>query len=211
MEEKPTYFISVANYGYPLRYGLGPSDGELRALSDTSMAPEVKSKLRSLLDKIIKNQKIPDSKELSYFTQIVEQAAPIFEVKNGRLYKTIKETRNREEFLSYPYWLRVLSVEIVEYLLDSKNDLRKIKKCKLCKNFFSSIKVDKRTKYCPLCSPKNKMSKEQRKIYQRRRRAAKKSEKDNFTKNEYITRLIKEGCSREEAEKTFEETIKPDL
>ncbi len=211
MEEDPTYFITVANYGFPQRVGLGPSDSELRALSDPSKSPEVKSKLRSLLDKIIKNQKIPDAKELSYFTQIVEQEAPIFKVENGRLCKTIKETRNREEFLSYPLWLRYLAVDIVEYLLDSKNDLRKIKKCEWCKDFFISIKVDKRTKYCTVCSPKNKMSKEQRTIYQKGRRATKKSEKDNIPKNEYIKRLIKAGYSREEAEKSFEETIKPEL
>ncbi len=55
------------------------------------------------------------------------------------------------------------------------------------------------------------MSKEQRKVYDSELKVTKKRAKDNSIRSEYISRLISAGCSKEEAEKDFNEVIKPEL
>lgn len=77
--------------------------------------------------------------------------------------------------------------------------------CEKCGKYFVAKKVDKRIKYCPLCSPKSKMGKEERKEYQKKYRGKKRKEKIAHERgakiNNYMEKL---GCTREEAEEIIE-------
>lgn len=92
----------------------------------------------------------------------------------------------------------IVGYSLCEFLLN--NDRRKLKKCDKCENFFVASRVDDRIKYCGSCSPKSKMSKEERKAYQRKYRQKKKQEKLTRERETRIENLMKRaGCSREEA------------
>lgn len=94
-------------------------------------------------------------------------------------------------------------------LFSSENEkiLQRIKRCQICSNFFFAKKVDKRTKYCPACSPKSKMNREERSEYQKKWRQKKKLEELAIERKTKIQNYMdKLDCSREEAE----EIIKAD-
>ena len=112
-----------------------------------------------------------------------------------------------------------LKIEGYFWILKIENDLRYcmmeffkhekskryIRHCKNCKKNFVAKKVDKRIKYCPLCSPKSKMGKEERKEYQKKYRDKKRKEKIAHERgakiNNYMEKL---SCTREEAEEIIE-------
>ena len=172
---------------------------------------KVRLTLLKLLSQIIYHQKIVDSKELQYFIKICDEYIVKYKVKSGKIEKAFElaPSSKFKEFVYFP-WLRDLSFNIVGYLSDPNNDIRKIKQCELCKDIFISERVNKRTKYCPICSPKSKMSKKQRRAYQIKWRGKKKRKKDNFHRNENINRLINAGYNRKDAEAEYEETLKAD-
>ena len=173
---------------------------------------EVRLTLMKLLYQIIYHQQVLNSKEIQYFIKICDEHIINYKVKNGIIDKGYElAPSSKFKSFTYPPWLRDLSFNLIYYLSDPNNDIRKIKQCERCKDFFISKRVNKRTKYCPLCSPKNKMSKEQRKVYDSELKVTKKRAKDNSIRSEYISRLISAGCSKEEAEKDFNEVIKPEL
>jgi hypothetical protein len=100
----------------------------------------------------------------------------------------------------------VMSYSLTEFILN--NDRRKIKICSACGLFYVQVGFHL-SKYCKTCSPKNKMSKEESKLYMRKYRQQKKQassqqglrEKENEI-NSYMETL---SVSREEAEQLWED------
>jgi hypothetical protein len=68
----------------------------------------------------------------------------------------------------------------------TKNDRRRLKKCNHCGKFYPAKRLIEAQKYCPECSPKNKMSRKQRKLYQRhyRKRGQAKKERMRVARDE---------------------------
>ena len=91
---------------------------------------------------------------------------------------------------------------LVEFLLN--NDRRKLKLCDECKKFFIAKKVDTRIKFCPECSPKSKMNREERRNYMRQRRAEKKKLKIEQQRKAQIKRFLEAGYSEKEAQEIWE-------
>ena len=96
---------------------------------------------------------------------------------------------------------------LAEFIMS--DDLRKLKLCELCNRFFIANRKDKRIKYCPTCSPKNKMPKEERREYIKKYYWDKKHEKGIKVRELKIQELMDNlGCTREEAEDIFEADLK---
>jgi hypothetical protein len=126
---------------------------------------------------------------------------PLYCAENGGLFGPYK--------FAFQHFLDgLIAFSLCEFLLDS--DRRKLKKCDWCGTFFVASKVDSRIKYCAICSPKSKWSKETRREYQRRYWAKHKKAKDVQERIQYIDRMIAAGYSREEAEKEFAEIMEAD-
>jgi len=106
-------------------------------------------------------------------------------------------------FLFYAFIQGVVSYSLSEFLI---NDNRiKLRFCDHCKKFFVSSKADQRIKFCQTCSPKSKMTKEQRNIYHRKYYWEKKHEKLAKEREAKIVNYMdKLDCTREEAEKIIE-------
>ncbi len=141
-------FIEFANGNYLHGRIVDPNESfSERLLRDKSKAHEVQSKLRKLLRQIVKKQKIVDSKELRYFTKILEQAVIEYKVQNGKLVKRWHTTGIGAAYFIYPTWLRDLADNLIPYLSDSKNNIRKIKRCSVCSDYF--IATNTRREVCP--------------------------------------------------------------
>lgn len=107
--------------------------------NDTSQVPKARDNLTKLLDGIISNQKITDSEELQYFVNVVELHVPEYQVENGQLIEGWVYGKHKTWLMPYPpFWLQKLAFNIIWYLSDSKNDLRKVKNCVICKKYFIS-------------------------------------------------------------------------
>lgn len=141
------FFINFANER-PFLLPPKSNDFVKERLRDTSKVPEVRSILRKLLDQIIQDQELKDTKELQYFIKIQEQYVPKYKVKNGKLIKNWTIGKGPAELLFYPNWLRDLSFNLIDYLRDSERDIRKIKKCKNCGEYYISTQLRANQKYC---------------------------------------------------------------
>jgi len=92
---------------------------------------------------------------------------------------------------------------LAEFIMS--DDLGKLKLCELCNRFFISKRKDKRIKYCPTCSPKNKMPKEVRRKYVKKYYWDNKDKKGIKVRELNIQSLMDNlGCTREEAENIIE-------
>jgi hypothetical protein len=110
-------------------------------------------------------------------------------------------------FHDHPY-KRILLYSLIEFLRGEEK--RNLIICDGCGKFDVKERVPKKgTKtYCKVCSPKNKMSKEKRREYQKKRRLREKQKKDKLRLDDRINNLMKRtGFSREEVI----EIIKADL
>jgi len=141
------FFIEVAN-GWGSGVYLRPAKTIINdRLYDRSDLPEVRTKLRNLLNQIITNQKIIDSEELQYFLKIRAKIVSKYTIEKGRLVQEWTDDLKGMELLFHPIWLRNLSLNLIDYLSDSKTDLRKLKKCEWCNNFYKS-KTIRPSKFC---------------------------------------------------------------
>jgi hypothetical protein len=101
------------------------------------------------------------------------------------------------------YMNSIAYFSVTEFLL--QNDRKKIKVCQKCNNCFVTIKADTRIRFCPRCSPKSKMSKKERREYQKKYRQRKKQERIANEKKARIENFMKNlDCTREEAEKLID-------
>jgi hypothetical protein len=91
-----------------------------------------------------------------------------------------------------------ISISLAEFLL--RNDRRKLKLCQHCDKFFIAKKLDPNRKFCSDCSSKNRMSREERRNYQRQYRQKKKQDRIAQEREAKIMNYIdKLGCTREKA------------
>jgi len=91
------------------------------------------------------------------------------------------------EYGTLPYLLKQLALQYnftSKFFLDEER--KKQQKCQMCGEYFIPSKVDPRIKYCPICSTKSKMTKEQRREYQRsyRKKEGKQKEAHKTTRKE---------------------------
>ncbi len=99
----------------------------------------------------------------------------------------------------------IIAYCVVCFFKSTKN-IKRIYKCDRCEIFYISTKIDKRNRYCPSCSPKSKMTREERRKYMKRYRDDKKSGKENeivLLKKMHIRKLIKKGLTEKEAEREW--------
>lgn len=163
--------------------------------------------------------KIAEDKEYSQifgFKHFINQSDIIFntsvEVIDNPIGSTFKESlirspswRDRIKMnLNFGNFLRAFTSQNLREFLINDNRMR-IKICDHCGIFFVASKVDQRIKFCQSCSPKSKMSKEERNIYQKKRYWKKKQEKLAKEHEAKITNYMdKLGCTRKEAEDIIE-------
>jgi hypothetical protein len=126
---------------------------------------------------------------------------PLYCVESGSLFGPYK--------FAFQHFLDgLIAFSLCEFLLDS--DRRKLRRCEWCGTFFVASKVDSRIKYCAICSPKSKWSKETRREYQRKYWAKHRKAKEVQERIQYIDRLMDAGCTKEEAEKEYAEIKEAD-
>jgi hypothetical protein len=91
-----------------------------------------------------------------------------------------------------------ISYAFFEFFQNNRN-FNRIRLCQKCNLFFITQKIDRRIKYCSICSPKSKMTSEERRRYQRDYRKKKRLEKLAIEREARIENLMKEtGYSRKE-------------
>lgn len=180
-----------------------------KRLRDTSKVPEALSRLRGLLDKIIQNQGLNDSEELQYFIKIQEQYIPKYKIVNGKIIRYWTKGKGPVELLFYPNWLRNLSVNLIKYLRGSEKDIRKIKRCENCGEYYiaNTLRIDQ--KYCsPKCKRMSKWPREKWNEYMRRYRP-KKPKGFKKASEEYIKTIMRNlELTRDEAIEQIKEDNK---
>jgi hypothetical protein len=201
------FFIDFANHKRLPNWLLPPKKKAKKGywnkfLYDKTKIPEVRNFLVKILNQIIADGKLKDSDEIQYFIDVNRAMIVTFEVVDGKLerivsYPKAEDTELKE--LATPIWLKELADDLLGYLTNPDNDLRKIKKCKWCKCYFIASRIDKRILYCAECSSKSRMSKETRRRYQRDYRRKKRIEKMTKERESRIDTIMKSGFSREDA------------
>lgn len=77
--------------------------------------------------------------------------------------------------------------------------------CQRCKEYFIAKKIDERIKHCSSCAKLNNMTPEERKAYDKGRRAIIKRRNEVHKLNEFIERMMKEhGWTEKEARDQYE-------
>jgi len=106
-------------------------------------------------------------------------------------------------------WYQIMKQDLTYVLIKFfriENSSKYIRRCSVCRIFFISSKIDPRIKYCSKCSPKCKMSREERREYQKQWNLNKKEQKLAIEREAQINTLMKRsGYSREEVVKIVEE------
>jgi len=91
-----------------------------------------------------------------------------------------------------------ISYAFFEFFRHNRN-FKRIRLCQKCGLFFMTQKIDRRIKYCPICSRKSKMTTEERRRYQRDYRKKRRHEKAAIERETKIENLMKRtGYSRAE-------------
>jgi len=179
--------------------------------------------IQKILDLIIANA---DYMEIQGFERLIQLTYDNFlQIKR---HPVVKETSRNESVFSFKeiveipicyhdlefdnmngeiniYRQSILSI-VIHSLLEflTKNDRRLLKKCDYCHNYFIAKQLRINQKYCPICSPKSKMTREERKIYMRdewrpKQRAKKEHERKQKREEQIKTYMAKLHITREEA------------
>jgi hypothetical protein len=170
VESTACYIMDVANEDW----GIFPR-------SHKKENKKIVSRLREVLNQVIRDKRLLRSKGLNYFIGSLDSFTTRYEVNRMGVepYNVLdsKETvrafvlsyassSQGEEEMGYPCSLPLFSSALIRWLNQSTADLTRIRRCK-CKRYFLASKSDERIKFCPICSPKNKMTKSKRRRYQR--------------------------------------------
>jgi hypothetical protein len=198
-----------------LHFVLTVANGDTKVLSDAlhkKTNQKLLHNLRSILDGIIDTGRLDPSKELDYFLKSLSSSHKVgFRLAKGRIIALESATKLTAKELiegyisgmegAYPGSLRDFSI----YLVNALNDLdfHLLRKCQWCNKYFCASKNDERIKYCSLCSQKTKMTKVQKREYERKRRQTRKFER----KEAKARSLMKRGMTREEAESAYEDGV----
>lgn len=110
------------------------------------------------------------------------------------------------------YLSGLISFSLAQFLDADPSNRRKINLCERCLEFFIA-KTLREQKYCPICSPMSKMTREDRRLYMQSYREAKRSERELERRADYNRRvkdlMDKLAISKEEAEEliSFDDSL----
>lgn len=164
---------------------------------------EIALTLPTLLDRFIKDKKIKKSKELNFFFNLFLKRPlnPIkYEITSKKGISEIYYTKS--DNLGNVGLIDTLLTDLKMFLIYDYENIPKLKKCFLCKKYYVAERNNPHQKYCPICSQKNKMTREERKQYQKSYRANPARQKV-ITKRKHekrIQRMIEGGYTRKQAE-----------
>jgi hypothetical protein len=176
------------------------SDLELFAVDDPVeslalvLTNATKTKLRNLLDSLIKNKRLEQSDDLTWFLSYLKSTYPSYTIKDGVLKKVIKPNLEEPQFSFFQ--------SLVEWLCDPWN-LKRVGKCSCCGRYYLAQKADKRIKYCSSdCKNKvtNTKMKDNKAESQRRRREIMRRRRILQETTSRIKHMRGQGVSQKEAE-----------
>jgi hypothetical protein len=186
--------------------------------------------LRKVLDEILATGRVNPSKAMKYFLKTLPPVTPpdepikikrfvkedgqiwqeeVIRSKYNKGFRTMKAKEILEEMVSalngaYPGSLEKFSFDLIESL--NRADLRRLRKCERCGDYFEAYRADGRIKFCPVCSPKSKMTKKQNRKYQKNYRARQKAARDAEHMEKTIASYMENlDCSEKEAEELYKD------
>ncbi len=183
---------------------------------------ETQKNFRDILENVTKGKRLRENFPFLYYFKQLREKDPFLDYFKHYNHANTKLAISDGDFLIEVPLIterKYLKTKEINWHVVIENDLRYcmieffkheeskryIHHCKNCKKYFVAKKIDKRIKYCPLCSPKSKMGKEERKEYQKKYRGKKRKEKIAHERgakiNNYMEKL---SCTREEAEEIIE-------
>ena len=199
------FFISFANGSAFLAKPIDPKNSLEMVRLERSKVSEIQPKLRKILDGIIKEKKLTDSKELQFFTEICERYRDKYNVSDGKLI-TIKEydSARKWNWEVYSEWVQNLSFSLIDFLSNPKTDLRKVKKCQLCKKYYIAEQLRDNRKFCSIkCKRMNQWPREKWNEYMKEHREQKRKEMKKLSEEalkKEIQRRMRDGWTREEVD-----------
>jgi len=127
-------------------------------------------RIRKLLDQLLEEKALNDIDEIHhYITCYNFTCRALFDVnKNGAISEIREFNRERSTRLD-----TLLSFCLINFFKKgSKLERKYIHRCleNNCRKYFISEKIDKRIKYCPICSIKNRMTTDERRQYDKDKR-----------------------------------------
>lgn len=162
---------------------------------------KIVSRLREVLNQVIRDKRIKQTRGLKYFLRALDSFNTKYEIVNGRVepYKVLNSKKTGKamalgyatlvlgEEVAYPCSLEQFSNGLIVWLNQRASDLERIRRCR-CKRYFLALKSDERIRFCPTCSPKSKMTKSKRRRYQRvyrnKQRRRSRTENSDLTQSE---------------------------
>jgi hypothetical protein len=156
------------------------------------------------LDRIIATKELVDSEELRFFIKICESWRQKYVLSNGRLELQYGLDELRKwNWASYSAWVVEISLGLIHFLSDPKNDYRKLKRCQQCNGYYIAKTLRSNQKYCSdACKRGNRWPEEKWAEYMRDYRARKRREMQaviELNKDKEIRRRMEVlGLSREE-------------
>jgi len=204
-KEPTEFFIDFANHGNKALPGklIDPKNSLEMVRLERSKVSEIQPKLRKILDGIIKEKELTDSEELQFFTEICEQFRDKYKVSDGKLITTKEyDSARKWNWEVYSEWVQNLSFSLIDFLSNSKTDLRKIKKCQLCKEYYIAKQLRDNRKFCSKkCKRMNQWPREKWNEYMKEHREQKRKEMKKLSEEalkKEIYRRMKEGMTEEE-------------
>jgi hypothetical protein len=202
-------FIHFANYGHPKPSLMTPEEFKFNQIwfrRGESERPEALQKLRILLDRIIRTSKLVDCEELQYFIKHWEPTVSQLKItKRGLEMYWIHSPEIYRGVCYDPYWMPALVNSLIDFLI--KGNLKKLRKCRWCEDYFIASRDDRRIMYCGECAPLSKIGKEKQREAQKKHRDKKKqqreAEKAKTRENTIRLHMKALSISREEAERLW--------
>ena len=204
-KEPTEFFIIVANGSPFLVKRIDPKNSLEMVRLERSKVSEIQPKLRKILDGIIKEKKLTDSEELKFFTEICEQHRDKYKVSDGKLKKNKEyDSARKWNWVVYSEWVQDLSFDLIYFLSNPKTDLRKVKKCQLCKKYYIAEQLRDNRKFCSIkCKRMNQWPREKWNEYMKEHREQKRKEMKKLSEEalkKEIQRRMRDGWTREEVD-----------
>ena len=184
------YFIAFANDSSLSE----PAPKDLIKYSEKEKI-NVQLKLRKILDGIIETGNLENSSEIQYFIEKREKFITKFKVSDNKI--EIEGGLGPNEITRYrsameAQWMKGLSSSLIYYLMHE--DIRKIKKCEQCKEYYISNQIRSDQKFCSQkCKRMSKWTPERWNEYMQKYRENKRKERQKEYDEMRIQRMVKKG------------------
>jgi len=177
----------------------------------TIFAKSFQQLLRNILYKIIENQGVlSESDELNFIITLQERTITKYEVENGRLTEqSVLNPDDESVAMMTPGWLKYSCQSLIDFLCNE--NLKRLKNCPYCKEFYASKKLNPNQRYCSSCSKKDTRTKEEKASYQRAYRKVQKKRREREKKRKLekeALNLIAQGIRPKEARELAELKMK---